>query len=1294
MSREATREQQLVLILAANIIAKRLPLQRTAILSIVEELRRRGVTVPPWRAKETALEDDDHIKARLFETTKVLRAFHMLLTARNNERRDLFSVLCSALHVRSPRVWQECLFSFNKELSDEELTSVYEANVFDPFSLSEDSVSLCTDVESCCDEETVIDLSREPKGILLCLDSLSDVDIEVFLRSIWEQNHSMIAVAFRKETEESRMDCKRLLWKILNFEKDLTRLQSSHESVRSSPSNISAGPASLHSLPGKTGNHDCMCFLWSILQVQKDVKRLRKLAHVKIKCVELSAQSRMPPSVKHSQLKFDERLHAFCFEEIGQYWLPLGLRLGFSKNELSAIGDEFDEYGDEYKALAMMREHAMSVQDASFNDIRTILQETKQQNRASWARERSQRKIRSNMPNTDGRIFGRDSELEKIGRFFWGSKIRESFVSPISHKLQFICGVGGVGKTKLALQYAARQEKAYQRGVVCVDAQSLMTIEASLQEYFLLAAARGEGNYDAVAGRSIQQLFSLFYESVNQSNRVLILFDNADDLDAVGKYLPRRFVSCHVLVTTRTTEASELFSRENSNVIVLEALEGSTAVSALISLAGKDAKTMCSGELEAARKIAVLSPVEGLPIALRHVSAYLLRHESVTFEAYWEKLVTEERQLEAASLDLDQFLRYFRLSHMEEVLRRIGIKTPSDLLRLKSDGIDLNSFDRKSLDNAVQKLYTTRHAFLTWEMDITDVEENFPVAFSILLSCSVMASRSIPQEIISNCLSIVHGNSAPLRLVEGLGSLKKYTLLTRDIFNDGRVCYAMHHLIHRSVFERLRQNKALMNYVLHVAGVCLERVLDREIEFIFGIAAHCYSVAKNMLELGMVPSDAGIISRAVELCLVHGHMVVLESLASMVVVNVNRRSDLSESKRLEILRTYHLNLSTVAGLRGDTLEADEHYRRAFRDRGVEDFSDDEVIRFSRDLIHVADRSENLQDAEAILNRLVVTLEKEEEDFRSAYVSLAGVLLQSGQKEKYEDLLMFLFSLSASRSNPVETVIGLYCLGHCRFNEQKFDGALECFKQVIHINETSRTSILKPIEVCKAHLYCFVSCKRTRQFEFGHQILEKGLPILQSRFFFTENLTSILYNALYGSSLYTLKKYTKAVDHLQQCLSVCPRSRDGEIQLMLIVWYLGMSLAKLGKLDEAVMILKEFSYLFERLMVNNQWINHTDFSMMVKLYTDAEKWDDAIFLLKSCFLNCKEKHGWSLSYSSLHATWLLCECLLAKGLFKDAHEVSAKALRDYDPKLFPDYRLLEKIHELKCAVGQMIALEEE
>ena len=40
-----------------------------------------------------------------------------------------------------------------------------------------------------------------------------------------------------------------------------------------------------------------------------------------------------------------------------------------------------------------------------------------------------------------------------------------------------------MGKTSLALQYAARHERAYPRGVVCIDSQSIITIEASLQKY-------------------------------------------------------------------------------------------------------------------------------------------------------------------------------------------------------------------------------------------------------------------------------------------------------------------------------------------------------------------------------------------------------------------------------------------------------------------------------------------------------------------------------------------------------------------------------------------------------------------------------------------------------------------------------------------------------------------------------------------------------------------------------------------------------------------------------------------
>ena len=399
-------------------------------------------------------------------------------------------------------------------------------------------------------------------------------------------------------------------------------------------------------------------------------------------------------------------------------------------------------------------------------------------------------------------------------------------------------------------------------------------------------------------------MFAYFYESVKQNGRVLILFDNADELEAIAKYLPYPSTSCHLLITTRTTQSCELFREENTNVVILETLEESIAISALIGLAGKEKETLSPSELEAARKIAVEAPIEGLPIALRHAGAYLLRHEGVTFEAYWEKLAQEKRQLEAASLDLDKFLRFFRLSHLEEDLRRVGIKIPSDLLCFNINDIDVSSFDRQSLANAVKKLHTTRLAFLTWEMDISDIEEKFPVAFEILLCCSVMMSKSISQEVISRFLFLVHGNFESLRLVEGLVSLKKYTLLNRDEFNDGFVYYSMHHLIHQSIFERLRQNKEMLEFVLDVTAGALEDVINNtEGDLSSARALHYYSVAKNMVVLGRLkPFHIAHINIAATRCYDCGQFNAFEELALMMISSVTNRPDFSEHEKIKILR--------------------------------------------------------------------------------------------------------------------------------------------------------------------------------------------------------------------------------------------------------------------------------------------------------------------------------------------------------------------------------------------------------
>ena len=407
-------------------------------------------------------------------------------------------------------------------------------------------------------------------------------------------------------------------------------------------------------------------------------------------------------------------------------------------------------------------------------------------------------------------------------------------------------------------------------------------------------------------GATLRQLFSIFYERAKQSNRLLIVLDNADELDTIADFLPPSSVACHVLITTRTTGQNEVFQRKNSAVLVLETLDESAAVSALIGLSGKTKEELSRTELYAVRKIAIEAPVEGLPIALSHAGSYIQRHDSVTFTVYWEKLVEEKRQLEAASLNLHTFLRYFRLSHIEDVLLRIGITTPAALLRLKIERLEINFFDRQSLTNAIETLNTRRHAFLTWEMDISDIEKNYPSAYSVLACCSVMLPKSIPQEVISAALSTIHGNSRPLRLVESLSALKKYTLLKRDEFNDGSEVYNLHHLVHRSIFERLRANKEALEYVLVTVGdVMLSLMSSCKLPYAgerSRIHPHYCSVVKSMIALRMIPSNTRHIRLALNLNFGFGEYGIVKELSLMLIANVNEIPYVSEREESEIVR--------------------------------------------------------------------------------------------------------------------------------------------------------------------------------------------------------------------------------------------------------------------------------------------------------------------------------------------------------------------------------------------------------
>ena len=202
----------------------------------------------------------------------------------------------------------------------------------------------------------------------------------------------------------------------------------------------------------------------------------------------------------------------------------------------------------------------------------------------------------------------------------------------------------------------------------------------------------------------------------------------------------------------------------------------------------------------------------------------------------------------------------------------------------------------------LETLNTRRHAFLTWEIDISDIEENYPSAYSVLSCCSVMLPKSIPQEVISAALSKIHCDSSPLRLIESLSALKKYTLLKRDEF-DGSEVYSLHHLVHRSISERLRDNKEALKYVLVTVGdVMLSLMSSCKLPYIgehSRIYHHYCSVVKSIIALRLFPSDNRHIRHALELNFGFGKYEIVKELSLMLIANVNEMSNVSKREKVK-----------------------------------------------------------------------------------------------------------------------------------------------------------------------------------------------------------------------------------------------------------------------------------------------------------------------------------------------------------------------------------------------------------
>ncbi|WP_049562969.1 AfsR/SARP family transcriptional regulator [Nonomuraea sp. SBT364] len=197
-----------------------------------------------------------------------------------------------------------------------------------------------------------------------------------------------------------------------------------------------------------------------------------------------------------------------------------------------------------------------------------------------------------------------------------------------------ICGIGGVGKTTLAVHVAHATGDLFPDGQLYADLRGY-TDEATAPESALGAFLRALGIPTDVIPEGLAERSALF-RSILADRRILVLLDNARDARQVSPLLPGS-PGCAAIVTSR----GKLADLPSARLIDLDVMEPDEALSLFSSVAGPERVAA-----EHAAAMDVVAACGFLPLAVRIVAARLAARPSWTVASLVPRLADEQRRLD------------------------------------------------------------------------------------------------------------------------------------------------------------------------------------------------------------------------------------------------------------------------------------------------------------------------------------------------------------------------------------------------------------------------------------------------------------------------------------------------------------------------------------------------------------------------------------------------------------------------------------------------------------------------
>ncbi len=205
-------------------------------------------------------------------------------------------------------------------------------------------------------------------------------------------------------------------------------------------------------------------------------------------------------------------------------------------------------------------------------------------------------------------VIGREGILENI-RY----QLTEGKKTPVGNTAA-LYGIGGLGKTQLAVEYAHKYRDSYPNGIIW------LTADQDLDPQLIQIAEKAKW----ISPESEHNLkLDVAKQRLRSYSNCLIVFDNVENPQDIDGYLPDLTAEPHILVTSH----KQLLGFEE---VPLNILNDQYSLKLLFSEAGRHPEA--GKERDSAKNIADL--LDGLPLALELAGAYLNYHKSVTWEKY------------------------------------------------------------------------------------------------------------------------------------------------------------------------------------------------------------------------------------------------------------------------------------------------------------------------------------------------------------------------------------------------------------------------------------------------------------------------------------------------------------------------------------------------------------------------------------------------------------------------------------------------------------------------------------